>query len=162
MKLGVSNMNKDDFYIFFDVDGVLNKKSDWQKKYAIDINCIKILKDMVKYYNKKYANVYLVICSTWRFGVSNDGKELDTEQVKALKRMLLTEGLSIYDKTPKSNKSRQEEIEYYIRRNDITDYIIIDDDKSLFPNPEKINLYCPDYTKGLTKEDYKKIVKGKW
>ena len=42
MKLGVSNMNKDDFYIFFDVDGVLNKKSDWQKKYAIDINCIKI------------------------------------------------------------------------------------------------------------------------
>lgn len=45
--------------------------------------------------------------------------------------------LKIYDKTPRSQKSRQEEIEY----------------------PDNVNLYCPNYLTGLTKKDLKNIRK---
>lgn len=48
--------------------------------------------------------------------------------------------LKIYDKTSRSQKSRQEEIEYYIKRNNV-------------------NLYCPNYLTGLTKKDLKNIRK---
>lgn len=46
--------------------------------------------------------------------------------------------LIIEDLTHDSNKTRQEEIEYYIRRHSISSYIVLDDDESLFPYPERI------------------------
>lgn len=35
-------MKKEIMYVFFDIDGVLNKKSDWKNKYSIDIDCVKV------------------------------------------------------------------------------------------------------------------------
>lgn len=147
------------FVIFFDVDGVLNKKSDWTNKYSIDKDCVKIFGDIVKHYRKYYTEIRLIICSTWRAGLTNNCTGLDSSQIINLQDALKSIGLLISDKTPVSNKSRQEEIEYYIRRNSISDYLVVDDDKSLYPNADKINLYCPDYLTGLTKKDYKNIRK---
>ena len=58
-----------------------------------------------------------------------------------------------------SGKSRQDEIEYYIRRNGINDYIILDDDKSLYTDISKVNIYVTDYLMGLTDKDIKKVLK---
>lgn len=58
-----------------------------------------------------------------------------------------------------SGKSRQDEIEYYIRRNGINDYIILDDDKSLYTDISKVNIYITDYLTGLTDKDIKKVLK---
>ena len=58
-----------------------------------------------------------------------------------------------------SGKSRQDEIEYYIRRNGINDYIILDDDKSLYTDISKVNIYITDYITGLTDKDTKKVLK---
>jgi hypothetical protein len=58
-----------------------------------------------------------------------------------------------------SGKSRQDEIEYYIRRNGINDYIILDDDKSLYTDISKVNIYITDYLTGLTDKDTKKVLK---
>ena len=71
-------------------------------------------------------------------------------------------GLYIEDSTPITSKTRQEEIEYYIRRHNIVEYIVLDDDESLFPWPERINLYLTDYNNGLTDKDVKMILKKKW
>lgn len=67
--------------------------------------------------------------------------------------------MAIDDSTPVSSKTRQEEIEYYIRRHNIMDYIVLDDDESLFPWPERINLYITDYNTGLTDKDVKILLK---
>ena len=58
-----------------------------------------------------------------------------------------------------NGKSRQDEIEYYIRRNGINDYIILDDDKSLYTDISKVNIYITDYLTGLTDKDIKKVLK---
>lgn len=58
-----------------------------------------------------------------------------------------------------SGKSRQDEIEYYIRRNGINDYIILDDDKSLYTDISKVNIYIIDYLTGLADKDTKKVLK---
>lgn len=48
---------------------------------------------------------------------------------------------------------------FYIKRNNVKKYIILDDDKSLFPCPDNVNLYCPNYLTGLTKKNLKNIKK---
>lgn len=134
-------MKKEIMYVFFDVDGVLNKKSDWKNKYSIDMDCVKAFSEIVKYYKSRYFEVRLVICSTWRLGLSNNIN--NSEPIDKLKELLESMDLKIYDKTSRSQKSRQEEI----------------DDKSLFPCPDNVNLYCPNYLTGLTKKDLKNIRK---
>ena len=131
------------YYIFLDIDGVLNKESDWKKGlYYINKEC---LNNFLIYLNK-IKNYKVVLISTWRNG---DG-------IKVLEKYF-----PIYDKTPNSNEDRQAEVEYYIKRNNITKYIIIDDDISLYNTPERVNIYIPDYKTGLTKNDIKKLLKNK-
>ncbi len=150
-------MKKEIMYVFFDIDGVLNKKSDWKNKYSIDIDCVKVFSEIVKYYKSRYSEVRLVICSTWRLGWANNMN--NSAPIDKLKELFESMNLKIYDKTSISQKSRQEEIEYYIKRNNVKKYIILDDDKSLFPCPDNVNLYCPNYLTGLTKQDLKNIKK---
>lgn len=141
-------MKKEIMYVFFDIDGVLNKKSDWKNKYSIDIDCVKVFSEIVKYYKSRYSEVRLVICSTWRLGWANNMN--NSAPIDKLKELFESMNLKIYDKTSISQKSRQEEI-------DVKKYIILDDDKSLFTCPDNVNLYCPNYLTGLTKQDLKNI-----
>lgn len=133
-------------HVFFDVDGVLNKESDWKVKFSLDKSCIKAFADICNYLKKSYVEVKLVIISTWRTGEN-----------KNLENALAEYGLKISDSTPVSNKGRQAEVEYYIRRNNIEDYLIIDDDLSLFSSPENLKLYVPNYRTGLVSSDIKAI-----
>lgn len=74
---------------------------------------------------------------------------------------IISSYITVEDVTPNTGgrKTRQEEIEYYIRRNNIQNYLILDDDESLFPEKEKIDIFFTDYKKGLTDSDVKQIVK---
>lgn len=132
------------YTLFLDIDGVLNKESDWNKGlYTLNNECIK---NFIEYLGK-LQNYQIVLISTWRNG---DG-------INKLKSYF-----SIYDSTPNGgNKGRQREIEYYIKRHNIKDYIIIDDDISLYYAPEKINIYIPNYKTGLQKQDVKLLLKRK-
>ena len=142
-------------YIFFDVDGVLNKESDWHNKVYVDPACVKVLGRIKDTLKQTYAEIRFVITSTWRAGVSKSGN--DTKQIASLKEHLESVGIQIYDSTPISTKGRQAEICYYIRRNGVNDYVILDDDKSLFEAPEEINLYLTDYKTGLVDQDVVRI-----
>ena len=66
-------------------------------------------------------------------------------------------GAVVHGATPISKKGRQAEIEYYIKRNGIKQYIVLDDDPSLFDDLSRITFYKPDYRNGLTKQDVKRI-----
>lgn len=144
-------------HVFFDVDGVLNKESDWKNKFYIDASCIKVFGQLCRKLEEKYGEVRNVLISTWRAGISKSGT--DAEQINGLRASLAREGIRIYASTPVTDKGRQAEVEYYIRRNQVSKYIIIDDDMSLFDNPKKLKLFVPDYRIGLVQGDIKKIIK---
>lgn len=137
-------------YIFLDIDGVLNRKSDWKTNFQMNQEC---LANFDYFLSKiKNYNIKIILSSTWRFAA-------DQKALEPLNKILKKYNLCINDTTIHSNKTRQEEIEYYIRRNTIKEYIIIDDDENLFPYSEKINLFLTDYNVGFTKNTAKEIIK---
>lgn len=140
-------------YYFLDVDGVLNKESDWRKPFTVNPVCVSNFKRLLH----ADKNAHIILSSTWRQGLANTGIKLSGaySPMKVFDEI----GIRIEGATPVSNKSRQEEIEYYIRRNGITDYLVLDDDERLFPRRTEINLYLTDYKTGLTELDVKKILK---
>ena len=140
-------------YYFLDVDGVLNKESDWRIPFSINEGCLRNFAEILNY----DKDPHIILSSTWRAGYTNTG--VMSARGNSLADKLAEYGLSVEDSTPISNKKRQEEIEYYIKRHNIKDYIVLDDDESLFPFGERLNLYLTDYKTGLTEKDVKLIRK---
>lgn len=140
-------------YYFLDVDGVLNKESDWHRPFSVNPICVANFKEMIN----RDKDPHIILSSTWRQGFTNTG--IKSARADGLSKVFDEFGIHIEGITPTSNKSRQEEIEYYIKRNGVKEYLILDDDESLFPRLADINIYITDYKNGLTKLDVKKILK---
>lgn len=117
----------------------------WTKgSFTLNDSCVQCFSKIIK----KDKFPHIILSSTWRAGYSNIGEKSSGNNLSKLEEY----GIVIEDITPISNKTRQEEIEYYIRKNAVKDYIILDDDESLFPWPDRINLYLTDYKTVLTEE----------
>lgn len=139
-------------YYFLDVDGVLNRESDWKNPFTINQQCLKNFVKLIK----KDKDPHIVLSSTWRVGFTNRG---EVGNGNKLTKALGEYGLCIDGCTPVSNKTRQEEIEFYIRRNGIVKYLVLDDDASLFPEAERLCVYFTNYKTGITEQDVKQIAK---
>lgn len=140
-------------YYFLDVDGVLNNEQDWRKPFTVNASCLNCFKEVIS----RDKDAHIILSSTWRTGMAVTGATMDKET--PLNEYMKRLGLTIEGITPITNKTRQEEIEYYIRRNGVTKYLILDDDRSLFPREAEINIYFTNYKKGLTSYDVKQILK---
>lgn len=61
--------NINELCIFLDIDGVLNKKSDWTNKFTFNETClnnfVKLLTDLKEQYN---CLLKIILTSTWRTG----------------------------------------------------------------------------------------------
>lgn len=145
--------------IFLDIDGVFNSnkfyverhKKGIKLKYCIeneiDDNVIFLLNQLIEKYE-----VQFVISSVYRIG--NDFIELcDTLSKKGFKG-------KIVGRTPdfrsRANNKRGVEIEDYIIKNNIENYVIIDDDNDMLPKQfdRFVNV---DGMFGLTSKDITKI-----
>ena len=134
--------------IFLDIDGVLNQL---QGKYYLDNKCIENLGKLCK---KLRATV--VLTSSWRFGYSRLGKS--TPQIEKLKQMFSEHQIKISGRTA-DFRNRASEIKHYIQDNNITNYIILDDDITEFKGEKLDNTYIINCKTGLTEKDIKKILK---
>lgn len=143
-------------YVFFDVDGVLNREADWRNRYTLHASCVEVFGELCRKLNGLYGEVRAVIISTWRAGLTISGNCAGASS--GLEKSLEREGVRIHGATPVSGKGRQAEVEYYIRRNRVGRYVVIDDDPSLFEEKERLCLFVPDYRTGLVKGDIKKIL----
>ena len=132
--------------IFLDIDGVLNQL---QKDY-VDGECVKNLAILVEKLNAR-----VVLISTWRLGYTHE-RRFCSPQIKILLDKFYTYDLEIYSRTGKLLDNRTDEIMTYLQR-DNDDYIILDDDASLYTNHD--NLYLVNHKTGLTMRDVKKISK---
>ena len=80
----------------------------------------------------------IILSSTWR---------LSSKHIEALEKYT---GLKVKDKTPISPNIRGEEIKQYLdEHEDITNYVILDDDSDML-NEQKRNFVKVDAKKGLT------------
>ena len=107
--------NINELHIFLDIDGVLNRKSDWTNKFTFNETClnnfVKLLTDLKEQYN---CLLKIILTSTWRTGYQEGNEKI----FKPLTDKLRGINLRINGITPiTANKTRQQEINYYISRN---------------------------------------------
>ena len=101
----------------------------------------------------------VVLSSTWRNGIARDGST--AVHVDDLIAALAPAGITCLDRTALSpDGMRSKEIDYYLRRHNVSDYLILDDDTTLFEKGRATeNLYVTDAGTGLTMSDVAKIIR---
>jgi hypothetical protein len=147
-------LEKKTMLIFLDIDGVLNSRADWAHPYTVDRANVKNLAEL----KKIFPCMKIILTSSWRAGWSLD-RDACTPQVQALCSVLSEYGLAISGKTEKSaDGDRLREIRHFLAGRPQKDWLILDDDRSEFPEvPEQLYLTSPET--GLTLADVKKIRK---
>lgn len=144
-------------YLFLDCDGVVNSKHHL-KTYtlktfiadldSIDPKAVMVLNEIVK----KYPNLRIIISSSWRQHHSLDDIRLAFER----KGFLFSHQIVDITERSGNKKSRGEEISTYIKENNISKYLILDDEvkvKNSHPN----NTVTTTMEKGLTMNHLKLV-----
>ncbi len=135
-------------YIFFDIDGVLNTSSQWQKLFSLNEECIKNFCEMVK-----QTGGEPVMVSSWRTGFIATRHEDNEEPVRRLETLFAQYGVEIKDKTPKLiGRPREKEIERFLYYHPAKEYVIIDDDRAEYIQVTEHN-YFVDAKCGFSKAD---------
>ena len=139
--------------IFFDIDGVLNKKSQWKRPYSLNDGCIK---EFSTFMVRECTDIILM--SSWRSGFVATNSTENSPQIKELESRFKECGIQITDKTPiLRGRTRDKEIERYLYlHKDIQFYTIIDDDPKEYGKKMK-GLYLVDCTRGFSAVDAKRV-----
>ena len=120
-------------YIFLDIDGVLNSEHTLDQTSEHDASIIsdqylKNLKHIVEETDAK-----LVLSSSWRVYFNGDIKNPNNIFAMILLASLNKHNLKLHDMTPfikgQFSNERGLEIKTYIDQHNITDYVVIDDEK---------------------------------
>lgn len=158
-------VTKKDFLIFLDIDGVLNTSNSFNTKYEIREENVMLLGQLVDRLSGHGYLPKIVLTSTWRLGFDRDYEKC-SPQIQRLISKLAVHNLQIFDKTPiYKGKTRDMEIARYIKGYQLEkadfDYIILDDDDSVFDKDalKKLTFYNVNQNTGLSKPDIDKIVK---
>ena len=147
--------------IFLDIDGVLNNRDTFIRRYKeylktkvltleIDEEKVELLKSIVE-----ITGYNIVLSSSWRIFFEKKDNIIIANHSKVLKlnSLLKKYGMYIYDMTPyDTNRNRFLEIKQYLLSNNISNYIILDDE---LIEDSQIRI-----KNGLTKEDTIKILKS--
>ncbi len=156
-KITVKN-NKDQKYLFLDIDGVLNSFDDYKmtgeeflKKlndisFVISSKQIDLLNNVVKEYNPK-----IVLSSYWR-------TRYDLTEINKMfkENGFVGQIIGMTDLDGKEHKERWSQIKRYIDKHNVKNFIILDDDKL---SNEAYNHIKTDSYIGLNNKHMKEIKK---
>ena len=111
--------------LFLDIDGVLNSHQ-YKFKYGLRNGHIMFPEhiEVLKYIIDNVKDLKIVISSTWRHNHSLD----------YFKEFFVNFGISmsvVYDKTPSMSSIRGEEIEEWLKHNEVESFAILDDDSDM-------------------------------
>ena len=141
-------------YCFFNVDGLLNRSSDWKKPFTVNYG----LADLFCFFLSEH-DLIPVLTSSWRIGFNKAGDEGNAPYIKEIESVFDRYGLRIHDKTPfLKGRPRDKEIERFLYFHRGRDYIVIDADPDEYENTDG-HIYFIDPRNGFTKEDVKKAGK---
>ena len=139
-------------YIFLDVDGVLNKKSDWKTPYCLNMENI----DNFKTFLKTLKNPKIVLTSSWRKGFVRQYNYCTVQIQNLLDKLAPYE---IYGRTKELEEGRLAEIKDYLDNHEKDSYLILDDDITEYPNKNVNGLLIVDNLSGFSKKDIKSVKK---
>ena len=150
------------FYIFLDIDGVLNNKKYIEKCYKrhhkpmhmnhvpFDPKCLTNLMILVQTLEKKEYDVQIILSSTWRLN------KIDYEIVDA---RLAEYGLCLNGKTPYINGERGKEIKEFLKDKNYENIIILDDDiQDIIEQFEDINIINTKFNTGFNSEKLEEAI----
>lgn len=149
------------YYIFLDIDGVLNDEVHIEKCYEMnggypmsmnhtpfDPKALTNLMNLVKKL-RKVGEPRIILSSTWRL------HEVDIEIVES---RIAEYGLQLFDKTPYINSNRGQEIKEYLKDKRDYRFIILDDDKFDIEDLYPTELILVDRIYGLSVSDINKAL----
>lgn len=133
---------------FFNVDGLLNKSSDWRKPFTINYDLTNIFcRFLAKH------DLIPVMTSSWRIGFNKSGDMGNAPYIKELEAIFARYGLRIYDKTPiLKGRPRDKEIERFLYFHHNPQYIVIDGDPDEYEKADSHVCFI-DPESGFTKKD---------
>ena len=141
-------------YCFFNVDGLLNRTSDWNKPFTINYG----LANFFCFFLSEH-DLIPILTSSWRFGFNRAGDRSNAPYIKELEAIFDSYGLMICDKTPfLKGRPRNKEIERFLYFHRGKDYIVIDGDSGEY---DRINdrVCFIDPKSGFTEADARKADK---
>lgn len=150
-----------DKVIFLDIDGVLNcqsSKSGCGSWIGIDNSKVKILKEIVDKTNAK-----IVLTSSWKTFWERDYNLITHHHGKYLNNKLRKQGLHILDKTEDKGRNRGKGIYDWIKKHNIKNWLVLDDDifkdydEEIIRHWIKTDFY--DNNGGLQKNHIEKAIK---
>lgn len=108
-------------FVFLDIDGVLNKRTDWRKPFSLNNDCIRL-------FGEAYRGSRVILISSWKNGFISSHNEKNTPQIKDLEKRLDHYDIRIVGKV-NDNPYRDHAVESFVKGHpSIKEYIIIDDD----------------------------------
>lgn len=160
------------FYIFLDIDGVMNDFEYWTKckkkhgngrvmslqNYPFNPNSLNNLMLLKKQLTNKGYVMRIVLSSTWR---------LDDISTAIVKSRLAEYGMTIYSKTMrlnslplnKLNDCRSMEIKHWLENNkNPTNYLILDDASDIINNFEEKHCILTDAIYGFNKDKLQEAI----
>lgn len=148
---------KNTFYIFLDVDGVLNTKTQWKRMYQLDRRCI----ERFGAFAKSLGDCRVVLSSTWRGGFSEDGNH--AQHVRELISELSKFDIKIEGTTEIAPQGdRAKEISTYIAKHKISPKmcIVIDDDREIFLSklPIGCKVLWQDANTGFLEQESRSVI----
>lgn len=142
--------------IFLDIDGVLNKKSQWKTLYAVNEGCVKAFSTLCE---KIPGNPVIVLTSSWRHGFVGTMDKQNASYIQNLEKIMDKYSIRIADKTPVlKGRTRDKEIERYLYFHPDNWYVIIDDDRNEYVEVNSHN-YFVDAEYGFCEKDIKRVMK---
>lgn len=153
------------FYVFLDVDGVLNDFNYWNKckerngthqymngkYYPFNPESLNNLMLLGKNLLKHKAIMRIILSSTWR---------LDESSTEIVKSRLAEYSMTIYDQTPNIMLNKRQEIKTWLASNKNPKmYLVIDDNKEMLSIFDEINYINTDTKYGFNEEKLKEALK---
>lgn len=143
--------------IFLDFDGVLNSEKYIRacRKCGVIVNpsSMLLLKQIVD-----RTGAYIVLSTSWREHWGKNEAECDDVGLE-INRIFDDFGLKIFDKTPKMNYCREDEIEEWLIFNpEVENFVVLDD---AFLDSKKIRNHfvkTDNYKDGLDENDVEKAI----
>lgn len=139
-------------YILLDIDGVLNRESDWRRPFTLNQNNLKV-------FGKAFQGwpVRILLISSWKAGFITKKNAANAPYIRALEEELAVYGLEIAGVLP--CKNRGEAVFDFLRNH--KDAVCVDDDLSeygVIPSELKSQFILPDAKYGLREKDLREKI----
>jgi len=138
-------------FLFLDVDGVLNKASDWTVPYTLNSDCLAIFQECFAGTNPK-----IILVTSWRKGFISPGNPNNTPQIKKLEQSMSAMGFRICGTVSHAEPDRQKSIQDFLKAHPGS-FLILDDDLREYRGKHPAGLYLVNSKTGLCQKDVKKI-----